>query len=706
MSDVRVQLTGADMGLRYPVGGGRSGLFEDFKARVDAELTLTGRPGDFLLGGTVVLERGLYDADIFLEEGFLPPNIPPAVGKEPSRFLRTVALNVSVATENPVLVRNNLAQIEAVGSLWLRGDMDEPAPFGRLEIRPNGRVFLQEREFTITSGHLIYTGTTSPDISVRAETLIEDVEVARGEVVDVQVTLAAQGALDRPGIELSSTPPLSQTEIASLIATGQRSVALSGGAGAGLVGQQAAALLAGRFTREVSRGLLDLGFDTVDIRPELIALEGDPGARFTFGKQVGPSLRLVYSIGLNNPEAQYYQVEFRLGGQNLITRAQRTESGNWAYSVGQRIRFGGQRRMPSAEIQPTELAAVQIEGDLREFEAPVRDKVKAKPGKKVTYWDLLDDTDRIRELLVEQGYLEAIVDARLDETTAVFHGMLGPRYQWRVEGMPEPPDLAKEVRQSLFEEEAIDRGRERLLDELRRRGHLRAEVEARVAPEGGYRTIVFVAKPGPTLRAEVTFAGAQALSPKKLLEAAGGPAMLLAEPREAREGIRAAYREEHYLTTDVGEPEVAEQGGVVHVTVPITEGPRAVVAAVHVTGGTLPETELVEPGRDQGRRALRSAGGHGCSPAAARALLRAGIPGRAHHARRRARGPGPRGPVSHGRGAARRRRPDRDQGAAAHARVAGARPDRPPDRAAARSRGAWPSWSGACATWASSRARW
>jgi outer membrane protein assembly factor BamA/autotransporter translocation and assembly factor TamB len=589
LSDVRVQLSGTDMGLRYPVGGERSGLWKDFKARVDAELTLTGQPGDFLLAGTVGIERGLYDADIFLEEGFLPPTIPPAV-PEPSRFLRTVGLNISVSTQNAILVRNNLAQLEAVGSLWLRGDMDDPAPFGRLEIRPGGKVFLQEREFTITSGNLIYGGTTTPDISVRAETLIKNVEVARGESVDLQVALLAQGSLDRPGVELSSTPPLSQQEIASLIATGQRSVVLA--SGANLVGQQAAALLAGRFTREVARGLLDLGFDTVDIQPELIALEGDPGARFTFGKDVAGRVRLVYSIGLNNPEAQYYQIDFRVGAQNLTTRAQRTDAGNWAYSAGQRLRFGGARRLQAAEIQPTELSAVQVEGDLREFDAAIRSRIHAKPGKDVTYWDLLDDADRIRDLLVEQGYLEAVVDARLDETVAAFSGNTGPRYRWRVEGMPDPPDLTNEFRQSLFEEEAAERGRERLLTELRRRGHLRAQVETTVVAEGGYRTIVFQANPGPVLREDVRFPGAQALSAKALVDAAGGPAILLTDPLQARERIRAAYRAKQYLETKVGDFEVVQDGGVVHITVPIEEGAPAVVADVRFSGATLPADEL------------------------------------------------------------------------------------------------------------------
>jgi translocation and assembly module TamA len=589
VAGVDVKLSGTDMGIRYPVGGEGSGIWEDFKARVDAELTLTGRPGDFLLAGNVAIERGLYDADIFLEEGFLPPDVPPAAA-EPSRLRRSIALNISAATQNAILVRNNVAQLEAVGSLWLRGDAAEPAPFGRLEIRPGGKVFLQERDFTISSGHLLYTGTTEPDIVVRADTLLEDVEVARGEIVDMQVTLVVEGPLDRPGLRFDSTPPLSQQEIASLIATGQRSLVLS--SGANLVGQQAAALLAGRFTREVARGLLDLGFDTVEIQPELIALEGDPGARFTFGKQVGSDVRLIYSVGLNNPEAQYYQVEFRLAGQNLNVRAQRTEHGTWAYSAGQRLRFGGPPRIAAAEIQATELSAVRLEGELREFEAALRETIKARPGRDVTYWDLLDDADRIREYLVKQGYLEAVVDARLDEDVALFQGMAGPRYQWRVEGMADPPDLTEDVQDALFEEEAIERGRVRLLDELRRRGHLRAEVESRVVAEGGYRTIVFQADPKDVLRAEVTFPGAVALSASRLTAAAGGPAVLLTDPREAKERIAAAYRAEHYLTTKVGDPVVAEEGGVVRIAVPIEEGRPAVVTAVRFPGATRPVEEL------------------------------------------------------------------------------------------------------------------
>ena len=60
--------------------------------------------------------------------------------------------------------------------------------------------------------------------------------------------------------------------------------------------------------------------------------------------------------------------------------------------------------------------------------------------------------------------------ARLEGDVAVFDVRSGPRYQWRVEGLADPPDLEEEVRRSLFEEDALERGRTLLLAELHREG--------------------------------------------------------------------------------------------------------------------------------------------------------------------------------------------------------------------------------------------
>jgi translocation and assembly module TamA len=618
LSDVSLTLSAQDVGLRYPVGGihRRSERLEDIKTRLDADLTLTGKPGDYMLAGDVTVLRGLYDADIFPGEALLAPETPDAPETH-SPFQQSVALNVTMTTERPFYVRNNLAQLEATGLWRVRGDMDEPAPFGRLEIRPGGKVFLQEREFTVTSGNLVFNGTRDPDIDVRAETLIPRVDDQ-----DIEVTVAAQGTLDFPQLQLSSSPSRSEKELASLITTGRPDVGLN--SGAWIVGEQAATLLTGRFTREVSRSLRELGFDQVDIQPELLAREDDPGARFTVGKDVSHNVKLVYSLGLNTPEAQYYAALLRFrAGSEVTLKALRRSDGTITYGAGQRLRFGGPPRATDLkDFEEVELREVRLQRDAAGHpvelgaalpESRLRGWIKAKPGKKTTYWDLLNDGDRLREKLVESGYLEAVVEPRLEDDVATFVVQPGDHHFWRVKGMASPPDLTKEIQGSLYDEEALERGRERLLRELRTRGHLKAAVEARDVSEGGRHALIFTVTPGPQLSvAEMSFPGANALSSGKLAAAAGGPATFLVSPREAERAIRDLYRAKLYLQAEVGPTAVAEAGGQVRIVVPVKEGPRAVVRSVRFEGVTRPEGELqpllrVEPGDSYDRIAVNDA---------------------------------------------------------------------------------------------------
>jgi outer membrane protein assembly factor BamA/autotransporter translocation and assembly factor TamB len=590
VSDVDVTLKATAVGLRYPVGGKGGGvrqILSDLKARVNADLTLTGKPGDFLLAGSVAVERSLYDTDIFFEDTLLAPSVPPG-GEQASTLLQSIGLNLAVVTTNPFIVRNNLAQIEAEGGLSVRGDMANPSPFGRFDILPGGKIFLQTREFAVEDGYLMYTGTTDPAVNVRATTVIKD------PAQDVEVTVVVSGAMPQISLDLSSTPSLSQQEIASLVATGRSDATVA--SDGWIVGEQAGALLLGRFTRAVSKQLLGLGFDQVDIQPELLAREGNPSARFTFGKQLTSNLRLIYSNGLSNPEEQYYEAQFgfRLG-QQITFKLQRQFDGSYQYGAGQRLTFGGPPRKPAAKTSfaPTELRDVRLEGELTEL-PDVLQAAKAHKGSKVTYWDLLDDADRIRQRLVNQGYLESVVDARLDDDVAVFTGVAGMRHRWSVAGLPNPPNIDSIMKSALFEEEGTDKAREALLEEARRRGFLRATVDVQSSMQDGYHTMVFQVQPGPALTADVTFPGASVLSQKALLAASGGAAALLTRPPDAEEGIRAAYRQARHLVAKVGPTRVVDEPGVVRITVPVEEGLEATVAAIKFTGITRPEDELVK----------------------------------------------------------------------------------------------------------------
>ncbi len=583
LSDIDVAATGRDLALRYPL---------DFKSRVGADLRLGGETGALRLSGQVRVERGLYDSDIFLEDAVLRGETEGSAVAEPSPFLRSVALDLEVEARDRIVVRNNLAQLTLRGTARVRGDLETPAPYGRFELGDGGTVFLQTRRFTVHRGTLSFQGTLDPEINVRAESVIRQV----GDE-DVAVTVSATGPLSKPSLSLSSDPSYSEREIASLIATGRRGLALD--SSAWVAGEQLASLLAGRLTRNLARGIMDLGLDEVDLQPELLAREADPGARFTFGKHLTPRAKLVYSVGLNDPEATYFLGEYRVRvGAEATARVQRDDLGEYTYGLGQRFRFGGpeRRRRGSRTDLRTEIERLDFVGHLGLPEAELRETARVAPGDEITPWALQEDAERLETKLVSAGHIEALVSARAEDKVARFEVEAGAQYRALVRGLPDPPDLEPLLREARSEGEAVSRARERLFETAETRGFPHARVESRVEGEDDQRTLVFDVDPGRHVaRTEALFPGAKAVSPKRLAEVSGGVAAILRDPEATRRGMRQEYRRAHYLTAEVGEPEIRESpdGTRLSVSLPVREGPRALVASVRFDGATLAEGDLV-----------------------------------------------------------------------------------------------------------------
>lgn len=592
LADVAVRLTGEDVGLRYPAG---------LRSRLDADLRLTGRTGALLLGGQATLKRGFYDLDVVAEQSLFAAAVRP----EPSPLLRSVALDVAVDLSQPVVVRNNLADVRVGGRLHARGDLETPAPFGRLDVVPGGTARLGANDFIVERGSLSYAGTwnAAVDLNAASAKRIGDRKDAyrtadaraKAATESYDVTVAASGTLDEPRLTLQSTPPLDERQLMSLLLTGRSDadIARQGGLAAG---EQTAALLTGRLARGLSEGLQPLGIDQVTIEPQLVARDTDPGARFTFGKHLAPRAFLVYSTSLRSAEDRFVRLD--LGPfHTLRVAGQRDTDGERGFDLGQRLQWGGggPRREPAPQRldERVTLAGVRFEGDAPLPAAELSAALDVRAGQRHTRWDLIDRAEHLRGRLVREGFLEAEVGTRLDAATAVVHVRSGPRYDWRVEGLRTAPDLRAAVQASLFEEEALQNGRARLLRALHGHGHLRAEVRTRVEARPERRTLVFEVEPGPRLALEaVRFPGAHALSRGELLRLAGGPAGVLVDPRAAARAWTDAYHARHFFAAQVETPRVEERAGRVVIEARIDEGPPARVAALRLEGTTLDAPEL------------------------------------------------------------------------------------------------------------------
>lgn len=182
---------------------------------------------------------------------------------------RNWVLKVQVRTEEPLLIRGNLATGDIAGSVRIGGTFGAPAPDGVFEIK-GFRAALPFSTLSVRSGTAIFTPASGfdPVLEIRGT----------AEPRPYRVTVYAYGRASDPQLVLTSNPPLPENEIMTLLATGTTT--------SGLEDPQAAS----------SRAL------------QLLVEEMRRG-RFRFGKQLRPLLGLLDRVDFSLAEADPYSSE-------------------------------------------------------------------------------------------------------------------------------------------------------------------------------------------------------------------------------------------------------------------------------------------------------------------------------------------------------------------------------------------------------------
>jgi hypothetical protein len=195
-----------------------------------------------------------------------PPKAASAAMPEP---FRNWGLNVLVRSEEPFLIRGNLATGEVTGSIRVGGTLADPKPDGVVKIQ-NFRASLPFSTLYVRSGTATFTPAHGfdPVLEIRGT----------AEPRPYRVTVYAYGRMSDPQLVLTSNPPLPDNEIMTLLATGTTT--------SGLEDPQAAS----------SRAL------------QLLAEELRRG-RFRFGRQLRPLLALLDRVDFSLSDADPYSSE-------------------------------------------------------------------------------------------------------------------------------------------------------------------------------------------------------------------------------------------------------------------------------------------------------------------------------------------------------------------------------------------------------------
>lgn len=226
---------------------------ESMIVRADADLALRGDLQQATISGTVDLVDSLYYRDFEILPVRVPFTAParprlPAIDPEekaaalPAPFANW-SLDVRVRTRDPVLIRGNLAKGSAIANIRFGGTLGKIEPQGSAIIS-DVTARLPFSTLKVNNGVVTFTpaGGLNPELNIRGTSNIGRYDV----------NVFFYGPVNAPRTALTSDPPLPESEIMTLLATGTTSDGLEDG--------QAATMKAAQlFIEEWRRGRLPFG---------------------------------------------------------------------------------------------------------------------------------------------------------------------------------------------------------------------------------------------------------------------------------------------------------------------------------------------------------------------------------------------------------------------------------------------------------------
>ncbi|MPY88550.1 MAG: BamA/TamA family outer membrane protein [Luteitalea sp.] len=593
---INLQLTAKDVAFDEPMG---------LQSISDADLTVTQREEDILLGGQVTIQEAGLTEDINLDTGlFAALTGPPTLDLTESRnpLLERLHFDVNIDTASPIFIDNNLARAEAVADLRLLGTIYDTGMSGRLTIEEESEVILNERRYIVDRG--IITFTNDREIEPSLDLLM----TTRADRYDV--TLQASGTPADTETMLTSDPSLPEPDIIALLITGRKLDDMRGEEYE-VAQRQMLSLLSGRAASGLGRGLeRATGLSTVRLEPNLLADETNPGARLTVGQDLTSALTLLYSADLANSGDKMWIAEYDVTRQ-FDTRAVRTNDDTYRFDFRHDVRFGGQpepSRSKRRAARTIGSVTVKIAGENGDSgrdtgEAAVRERFKVETGDRYDYFKVRRQVERVEEMYADMERLAARVrlsrdihDDTVDLTLAITPG---PKVGLIYEGFSPPNGLQRDIRRiwrrGVFDTQRADDALEAIQAWLVDERYLNAELDYEIDEDTGQASqrVVFRVDPGARFeRVQLAFEGARRIDPSELEDIVHGQKLgpkVFTEPDTVTELLERVYQEDGYLAADLGEPtyEFDDSARIARVVIPVDEGPRFTIRQLRVSGATV-----------------------------------------------------------------------------------------------------------------------
>ncbi len=200
-----------------------SAVLEKVRMNLPDKMQTTGSGRLFFTGNWFPFKmKGVYDVRSgLITREFTEAAAPVGAGVQRSAFLPRMLLqddfspldmDIQVNIPTPIDIKNSMAEGRLSGHLNVKGPPAHASVLGTINAEKDSKIIFRKNEFDLTAGVATFNDPNeiNPNLYL----------TARARVAEFDVNLILQGTPKKPELSLSSSPPLSEPELISMLAIG------------------------------------------------------------------------------------------------------------------------------------------------------------------------------------------------------------------------------------------------------------------------------------------------------------------------------------------------------------------------------------------------------------------------------------------------------------------------------------------------------
>lgn len=579
--------------LRLSVRDAFVEIVKGFKSQVDADLGLQQYDTFLHIDGAVTVVTGAYREPITAMAALFPrAGVGAGADADRRSPLGGVTLDVRLLAQSPIIVENSLGRVDLVPDMRLVGTLADPALAGSLNALEGGRLTLAGRRYRILESQIGFSPRDGlqPRVDLSSET----------QVGEYTINLRVQGPVNALETIATSTPPLSDRDLRSLIVTG-RVADESGGDDDAFAMEALSSEILGFAGQMV--GLDSVQFGRADF--DIGVSDVNPATRLTVMKSLNRWFRIILSENLDDNRLTWIIVVD--SGRGYEFRFSERDNREEVIEFRHDLEFGpgsSARRaavgQASGLVRPV-VSSVVFSGTPGANARDLQDVVKTRVGKPFDVEQWQRDRERLEGFFRERGHATARItprrtttETRTGERVEVEYRVdAGPRTILEVEGMSLPDGVVRDLYQAwsasvlleFFGDEIV-----RIVGEhLSGKNFLWPTVDVtfdQPSDTTQHAMVRIVAGPRADSK-QIVFEGHRAVPEREIrTKADTGKALEHAwiDSRPLQDAVATVYREHGYFGASAKALPLEADGGRATLRVHIEEGPRARIDKLEIDG--------------------------------------------------------------------------------------------------------------------------